>query len=114
MDQGNGRSLILIHRISSAFAETLSWPGRRVEMTASRLLPIPSGKGRFTRCSASPLTPIVGRHRADPEENRDPGPRHQLRECLTARRRLENGLDPEQTLKIVPMKGGKREKADFG
>ena len=73
MDQGNGRSLILIHRISSAFAETLSWLGRRVEMTASRLLPIPSGKGRFTRCSASPLTPMMGRHRADPEENRDPG-----------------------------------------
>ena len=47
--------------------------GRRVEMTASRLLPIPSGKGRFTRCSASPLTPMMGRHRADPEENRDPG-----------------------------------------
>jgi hypothetical protein len=73
VDQGNGRSLILIHRASSAFAETLSWLGRRVEMTASRLLPIPSGKGRFTRCSASPLTPMMGRHRADPEENRDPG-----------------------------------------
>jgi hypothetical protein len=27
VDQGNGRSLILIHRISSAFAETLSWLG---------------------------------------------------------------------------------------
>ena len=47
--------------------------GRRVEMTASRPLPIPSGRGRFTRCSASPLTPMMGRHRADPEENRDPG-----------------------------------------
>jgi hypothetical protein len=27
VDQGNGRSLILIHRASSAFAETLSWLG---------------------------------------------------------------------------------------
>ena len=90
MDQGNGRSLILIHRASSAFAETLSWLGRRVEMTASRLLPIPSGKGRFTRCSASPLTPMMGRHRADPEENRDPGQDINVQECLTARCRLEN------------------------
>jgi hypothetical protein len=31
MDQGNGRSLILIHHISFAFAETLSWLGRRVD-----------------------------------------------------------------------------------
>ncbi len=31
------------------------------------------GKGRFTRCSASPLTPIMGRPKADPGENRDPG-----------------------------------------
>src|ERR1700716_2435566 len=31
------------------------------------------GKGRFTRCSASPLTPMMGRPKADPGENRDPG-----------------------------------------
>src|ERR1700704_1214029 len=54
VDQGDGHGLIPVHRTSSAFAETLSWPGRRVETTASRLLPIvPSGK--------------------NPEENRDPG-----------------------------------------
>ncbi len=46
VDQGDGHGLIIpVHRTSSAFAETLSWPGRRVETTASRLLPIiPSGK----------------------------------------------------------------------
>jgi len=40
VDQGDGHGLILVHRTSSAFAETLSWPGRRVETTASRLLPM--------------------------------------------------------------------------
>src|SRR2546421_12636155 len=40
VDQGDGHGLIPVHRTSSAFAETLSWPGRRVETTASRLLPI--------------------------------------------------------------------------
>src|SRR3984893_1926635 len=45
VDQGDGHGLIPVHRTSSAFAETLSWPGRRVETTASRLLLIiPSGK----------------------------------------------------------------------
>jgi hypothetical protein len=31
------------------------------------------GKGRFTRCSVSPLTPMMGRPKADPGENRDLG-----------------------------------------
>src|SRR2546429_9164526 len=30
VDQGDGHGLIPVHRTSSAFAETLSWPGRRV------------------------------------------------------------------------------------
>ena len=55
-------------------AETLPRLGRRVEMTASRLLPIILvwKKGRFTRCSVSPLTPKMRRPRVDLEENRDP------------------------------------------
>jgi hypothetical protein len=47
VDQGDGHGLIPVHHTSSAFAETLSGPGRRVEMTASRLLPIPFRKRAF-------------------------------------------------------------------
>jgi Cu/Ag efflux pump CusA len=39
----------------------------------SQLLTLLLGKGRFTRCSASPLTPMMRRPKADPGENRDPG-----------------------------------------
>ena len=83
MDQGNGRSLILIYRASSAFAETLSWLGRRVEMTASRLLPILSGKGRFTRCSASPLTPMMGDIEPTPKRTVTPAKTSTPRELVT-------------------------------
>jgi hypothetical protein len=72
VDQGAGHGLIPVRCASSAFAEMLSWLGRRVETIASRLLPTPPGKGRFTRCSVSPLTPMMGWPRANPEENRDP------------------------------------------
>jgi hypothetical protein len=57
-------------------------------------------KGRFTRCSASPLTPMMGRPKADPGENRDPGQGNQFPECLTLKCRLENGLQ-ELCTKIV-------------
>jgi hypothetical protein len=72
VDQGNGRSLIQIHRASSAFAETLSWLGRRVEMTAAVAH---SSRKRALRTLQrfTPDTHDGATSRADPEENRNPG-----------------------------------------
>src|ERR1700719_2223024 len=73
VDQGDGHGLIPVHRTSSAFAETLSWPGRRVETTASRLLPIiPSGKRAVHTLQRFTPDTHYGRPKADPGENRDP------------------------------------------
>ena len=74
VDQGDGHGLIPVHRTSSAFAETLSWPGRRVETTASRLLPIiPSGKRAVHTLQRFTPDTHDGATKADPGENRDPG-----------------------------------------
>jgi len=66
--------LIPIHPPSSAPAETLPWLGRRVETTASSLLPMISfGKRAFHTLQRFIPDTHDEATRADLEENRDPG-----------------------------------------
>ena len=66
---------------SSAPAEALSLPGRRVAITACRPWAdlANARSGRFTHRGITPLTPMMGRT-TDPGENRDPGSEQHFKE----------------------------------
>ena len=97
MDARGSDSLTRLRPTSSAPAEALSLPGRRVATTARRPWAVlaDAGSGRFTHRGVTPLTPIMGRT-TDPGENRDPGSEQHSR-SLTQQPRLENSLQEFRT-----------------